>query len=98
MSAEPDEELCRICQSNRAAHSELNHEFSTDGQLRPKKKVPPPRVVSQRVPDAMAARLAAILLERKLIDPGDFEFILTGRKDAPDARDDTDRSQRQAHS
>lgn len=88
---DPAYDWCKICSTSRKDHGSKNHEFSEDGKLVPKSKAPA-RPNSVRVSEPMAARLAAIMLERQLIDPGDFEFILTGRREVLNASDDTDRS------
>lgn len=78
-------ELCRICTLDEAAHGALHHKFSRDGQLvaKPLEPKADPRVNAEHqirvaAEQTTAARLAAILHTRGLIDDADLVYVLTG--------------------
>lgn len=85
----PDEE-CQLCGVTRENHGDSNHEFSTDGQLRPVKRGEPPRKEAPRERDPNHSpkgveemekaflRLNEVLLEKGILDGRDLIKILGG--------------------
>lgn len=85
-------QLCEVCGLRRAEHEDANihHEFSEDGKLHPKKKPVPPDyrggpTIRVEPEQTTAARLAAILHTRGIIDDVDLVYVLTGGHDGSDA-------------
>lgn len=96
-SISPDDE-CLVCGTTRENHGDLNHEFSTDGQLVPKKsgaaprQTPPmPRTAEgaalQKDPtNNLLLRLIERLVAKDLLQGQDLLYMF-GATDAPYRRD-----------
>lgn len=85
---DPDE-LCGICNQARDMHGDMNHEFSVEGDLIPKKKAPEPRVSAPRHrddpkprdgdPNSRAiATMLEVLAEKGIFEPKDIIRVLQG--------------------
>ena len=87
-SFDPDEP-CLLCGFSRESHGDANHEFSTDGQLIPKKKPDPPRntppthrddrpQLRDKDYEQAFLRLVDVLTEKKMLDAHELMYIFGG--------------------
>ena len=74
---------CLACGQDRAAHENLNHQFSLDGTLKPRVVAVPHRI---QPGEAMAARLAVVLHAAGILTDDQMEWVLTGRPDVSPGR------------
>lgn len=72
---------CRICELPKHYHipDNVNHEFSTDGQLRPLKKTEAPTPGRANV---VLGRLIGMLSNKGILTPDEVASLVTGESDA----------------
>lgn len=82
-------EVCMVmgCGLTKAVHADRNHEFSSEGQLIPKRQQPPARRVSttpeSSLTAAMMTRLLAVLMKKGILDEVDLSFVTGGSYQRP---------------
>jgi hypothetical protein len=82
---DPDEQ-CQICHKKRDEHGDMNHKFSTDGQLipiereKPRQQPPVHREDPKSTPtDRAFATLLEVLIEKNMLDARDVLRIMSGQ-------------------
>lgn len=76
---------CQVCFAPRDEHAQKQHEFSTDGQLKPKTVPKPPQARVQELnPGHLVIRLLAVLRERNVLTEADIMEVLgAGARSSP---------------